>query len=494
MIHLKKIIQHHYIASRGSLVLPIEQTSIHSAVPNENGIFFCRSGRLNSLNFVEEAIENGAICVISNEMDVLEKRKVHPDTAFIVVNQLETVITEVLHHLYKNEMEQMSFIGVTGTNGKTTVTHLISSLLNSFYHKSGFVGTEGVLDHQMEDVDYHKTTPTTPEAPELANIIRYFHEKNYQTMAFEATSVALDQKRVGFFPVHIGVFTNFSKDHMDYHGSMEHYLKSKMMLAESAEALVYSLDEPAFQPLSKWQKPALTFSLRNPQANLYATQILFGEKGTSFTLHYHEKRYRIRTSFIGEHNVYNILSACAVLLLMGYKMKAIARKLSSISPLHNRFQIIYVRERRFILDFAHTPVAVEKAMQAARLLTPSRLIAMVNGIGLRGLEKAKLMSESIDTSADFVVMGAEQVGFVDPKKVITAMRKGLDPAIGSNKMDTAESRKEAIRKCIQYSAPGDTILLTGINEPQHEQGELVPHDDLEEIENILASSPYSKIV
>ncbi|SDJ36776.1 Mur ligase family protein [Salimicrobium halophilum] len=483
MINLKEAIQPHYIDSIGPLDLPIRQFSLHSAVPNDDGVFFCRSGRLNSLDFIEEAVENGAICVIATEKELLQKYSDFPHITFIVVQDLSAVMTTLLQKVYQEAYEDMEFYGVTGTNGKTTVTYLVSSLLNRLGFKTGSVGTEGVMTHELRHRDYHKTTPTTPEAPELARIIHTFKEEEYQSMVFEATSIALDQKRTAFFPVNVGIFTNFSKDHMDYHKTIDHYLQSKMKLAEAAETLIYSLDEPAFRGLAEKGKPTVTFSLRHPEADLYGENIVYDESGSRFHLYADGRVYDVYTPFVGEHNIYNVMSACAVLYSKGVDMERIVEEVFSIPPLRNRFQIVTICDRRFILDFAHTPVALEQTLDAARTLTDGKLIAMVNGIGLRGLEKAKHMTQKIGPDIDEIVLGAEQVGYTEPGDVLTAMKEALSPMISSKKVTTAPSRKAAIYECIDKSLPGDTILLTGINEPQHYKGTLIPHDDLEEIRN-----------
>ncbi|WP_347861945.1 UDP-N-acetylmuramyl-tripeptide synthetase [Salimicrobium sp. PL1-032A] len=483
MINLKQAIQPHYVDSVGPLHLPIRQFSLHSAVPNDDGVFFCRSGRLNSLDFVEEAISNGAICIVATEEEVLNKYGDFPHITFIVVNDLAEVMTKLLEEVYRETYKGMEFYGITGTNGKTTVTYLVSSLLNRLGFKTGSVGTEGVMTHELKRKDHHKTTPTTPEAPELARIIHSFKEEAYQSMVFEATSIALDQQRTAFFPVDVGIFTNFSKDHIDYHKTIDHYLQSKMKLAEAADTLIYSLDEPAFEGLAEKGKPVITFSLRHPEADFYGENIVYDESGSRFHLYVDGQKYEVYTPFVGEHNIYNVMSACAVLYSKGIDMERIVHEVFSVLPLRNRFQIVTIRDRRFILDFAHTPVALERTLHAARTLTEGRLIAMVNGIGLRGLEKAKHMTEIIRPDIDRVVLGAEQLGHADPNDVLEAMNEALPPQIPASQVSTATSRKEAIYECIDASLPGDTILLTGINEPQHYKGDLIPHDDLEEIRN-----------
>ncbi|SIS39660.1 Mur ligase family protein [Salimicrobium flavidum] len=487
MINLKELLQSYYIDSSGPLSLPIRQFSLHSAVPNENGVFFCRSGRRDGLDFVEEAIDNGAICIIATDPALLDKQKDFPDTTFLVVSELPSVITILLHTVYQNVYDDMEFYGVTGTNGKTTVTYMVSTLLNRFGFKTGSVGTEGVMTHDMQHLDYHKTTPTTPEAPELARIIRRFHEESYQSMVFEATSIALDQKRTDFFPVDTGIFTNFSRDHIDYHGSIEHYLESKMKLANAADTLIYSLDEPAFEELHNKGKPVITFSLKNPEADFYGEQITYNDNGSHFLLYAKGRKYEVYTPFIGEHNVYNILSAFALLHHKGVPVQAIAEETAKLPPLRNRFQLVTMCDRRFILDFAHTPIALEQSLDVARNLADGKLIAMVNGIGLRGLDKAQRMSEKIGPAIDEIVLGAEQVGYTEPLDVLQAMQEALPSHVSPHQVTTAESRKEAIAACIERSSPGDTILLTGINEPQHYKGTLIPHDDLEEISNYFHS-------
>ncbi|SDX88069.1 Mur ligase family protein [Salimicrobium album] len=488
MINLTELLHSYYINSYGPLTLPVRQFTLHSAVPNEQGVFFCKSGKRSGLDYVDEAVANGGICVIGTDPSLLGERERHPDVTFIIVSDLPPVITLLLRTVYNSVFDEMEFFGVTGTNGKTTVTYMISTLLNRFGFKTGSVGTEGVMTSDLQPMDYNKTTPTTPEAPELARIISHFHSESYQTMVYEATSIALDQERTTFIPVDTGVFTNFSRDHMDYHETIEHYLNSKMKLAEAARTLVFSLDSPVFRSLKDFGKPVRTFSLLDAAADFYGERITYDENGSRFVLHADGERFDVYTPFIGEHNIYNLLSAFAVLYDKGIPVRAIVEEAAKLPPLRNRFQLLTVCERRFILDFAHTPAALEKSLGAARTLADGKLIAMVNGIGLRGIDKVKKMAKTLTPDVDSVVLGAEQVGYVEPSVVIRAMQEALPPDISKDRVTTAMSRKEAIAACIGQSSPGDTILLTGINEPQHYKGTLIPHDDIEEISTHFSAS------
>ncbi|UOR10524.1 UDP-N-acetylmuramoyl-L-alanyl-D-glutamate--2,6-diaminopimelate ligase [Halobacillus amylolyticus] len=415
----------------------VSSLAFHSRRVVFSSLFFSVKGENeDGHQYIEEAIQNGASAIVGeDEVQLSRLSERYKSCSFVAVQDVRSVMAYMSKHFFNNADEKIKTIGITGTNGKTTVAAYVRSLLNLLGIRSGSIGTTGIWSSK-EKLNYVKSTPTTPEAIDLHQVFHDLKEAGDEAAAMEVSSIALDQKRVDGMVFDIGIHTNFSEEHLEYHKTIDHYKACKLKLFEQSRQAVINLDDDGMgmDLFNCFKGPKLTYSLSpSSEADLIGTGIEVMDTGSMFTIHYKGKSIQVFTPVFGAYNVANVLSAIAASLMCGYTMDAIAAVLPHLESPEGRFQVVQApNDTKVILDYAHTPVALTKLVDEVKKMQHRRLIVMIAGIGIRDFNKMPKMAATIEGKADEVIVTVDHPGYHDPQIIINQVMKGFNEPRASN--------------------------------------------------------------
>jgi UDP-N-acetylmuramoyl-L-alanyl-D-glutamate--2,6-diaminopimelate ligase len=361
---------------------------------------------------------------------------------------------------YREPASAMRFIGVTGTNGKTTTVGMLRHLFDDPSARSASIGTLGTLVGSAgEPLKGAAGSLTTPGPVELQRTLRALADAGVRTVAMEVSSHSLHQRRVEGVRFSAAVFTNLTRDHLDYHGTMEAYFTAKASLISHLGgdgAAIVNADDRAWDalPLSPRR---ITFGVATPGADVRAEQIAFDSSGSSWRLVTRGGSAAVRLPLIGDFNVANALGAAAAAYALGISTETIAKRLNSQPQVPGRLEI--VGERPTVLrDYAHTPDALERALSALRPFTPGALIAMFGAGGDRDRGKRPLMGQVADRLADRVIITSDNPRTENPEAILDEIAAALKPG----HFERIEDRRAAIERAIAIADPArDVVLLAG---------------------------------
>ncbi|MFC7321635.1 UDP-N-acetylmuramoyl-L-alanyl-D-glutamate--2,6-diaminopimelate ligase [Halobacillus campisalis] len=497
---MQKKLQHWNEVVEGTVLGPLAQyastVEYDSRETTEDSIFVCIPGEnYDGHQFIEQAIKNGAKTVAGTDAHLLSTySSTFPSITFIHVADARIALSHLSSHVFGNPSESLSTIGVTGTNGKTTVTSFIYSILNALSLRTGSIGTAGIWD-DAQKTSFRQTVPTTPEAPDIHRVLDHFNQKGMKAAVIESTSIAIEQKRLATIDFNVAVHTNLTPEHLEFHGSMENYKQAKLKLFEQAERAVVNIDDTvmAGDILEFFNGPLLTYG-KNERADLRMRDIRTTLDGTSFTLQTHEGLFEVHAPVYGEYNVSNLLAAIGACKQSGYSMPEILSVISMVKCPEGRYQIVKNdAPYQIVLDYAHTPDALSNILQAVRSIPYHKLIVMITGVGLRDPNKRPLMAKTVEGMADEIIVSVDQPGFADRQEVVNDVLKGFRNPLEHN-IHTKLYREEAIHHAFDLAASGDLVLLTGIGFGGYQVigNEKVPYSELEVIDDYFNKCPSYK--
>ncbi|MDN7246660.1 UDP-N-acetylmuramoyl-L-alanyl-D-glutamate--2,6-diaminopimelate ligase [Planococcus shenhongbingii] len=466
----------------------ISSIAYNSADVIGGSAFFCIIGENTDGHlFIAEAIDKGAVAIIGSDLPKLKNyADKYPTKTFVAVEDSRQALAQVSGHFSGRAQDQLVKVGVTGTNGKTTTATYVYNLFNLLGISCGFLGTTGIYNSAGK-LPYKKSTPTTPLSSDIHQIFSQLVSFGDRAAAMEVSSIALDQKRVEGILFDVAIHTNISEEHLEYHQTFEHYLECKLRLFKQTKNAVINLDDQgmAKEILAAVDYPALTYSQKpDSGAGLIWTDVQVRESGMQFDLQYLGQTFKVEVPLFGEYNAGNLTAAIGAALLSGSTMEQIISVLPRMPQVEGRFQLIEGPEdRKIILDYAHTPVALDLVMREVKKLPHNRLIALIAGIGIRDFSKMPKMAKAAEGKADVLVVTVDHPGFNDPNDVVNEVLKGFTVPYKQQVL-TAPTRHEAVVAALQESGPNDIVLLSSgcINGAQNIRGEFVPHSD----EDIIA--------
>lgn len=468
-----------------------EITSIvYNSLEVEHGsAFFCVSGENTDGHlYIDEAIFQGASAIIGTKKKLLEKyAEQHPELTFVVVEDTREALAYHSTYFYGDVQNQLIKVGVTGTNGKTTTASYVYNLFNLLDIPCGFLGTTGIWSSSGK-LAYKKSTPTTPISSDIHKIFAQLHSLGDQAAAMEVSSIALDQKRVEGIVFDVAIHTNISEEHLEYHKTFDHYLASKLQLFSQAKTAVINLDDGGMskQILEVADYPYLTYS-KDPDsdADLIWSNCQHGSDGLKFDLLYEGRRWPVKVPIYAEYNAANLTAAIGAALLSDVSIEQVLSVLPELSQVEGRFQLVPGPDgRKIVLDYAHTPVALDLVMREVKKLPHNRLIALIAGIGIRDFSKMPKMARAAEGKADVIVVTVDHPDFHNPDEIIDEVLKGFSLPYKQEVL-RSPTREGAVVEALKASRPGDIILLSSgcINGAQIIKGENIPHSDEEIIEN-----------
>lgn len=389
-------------------------------------------------NYIEDAIEKGATTVIVEEGNY--------SVNTIVVKDTKKYLEEYLENNYYDEIKKLKLIGMTGTNGKTTTCYLIYQALNKAGIKCAYIGTLGFYLNDNEV----KTHNTTPNLYELYNMLLECSKLNYEYVVMEVSSQGLAMGRVNTLIFDYVIFSNLTQDHLDYHKSMEEYVmqKQKLFKMTNDSYAIVNNDDP-YKDYFLLDNKNITYGKTLSDYNI--SNIKSTLDGSSFTLN--DEEYF--TKLIGEYNIYNV--SVVIILLKILNIGNIDKIISSLTSPSGRMDIIKYNNNTIIIDYAHTPDAVEKIIKAVSKLLHNNIITLVGCGGNRDKTKRSIMGDIATKYSDFVVFTSDNPRFEKPKKIIKDIVCKLD----KKNYKIIVNRKKAINKSIQMLSKNDILLLLG---------------------------------
>jgi len=362
---------------------------------------------------------------------------------------------------------KLKVIGVTGTDGKTTTVNLIYHILNKSGVKVGMISTvEAKIFDEKIDTGFHVTTPGSFQTQKL---LRKMVDAGIEVAVLEITSHGLDQNRAAFVPLHIGLITNVSKEHLDYHKSFKSYLLTKAKILNKVNFRVLNNEDPSFEKLRMMGQGQLV-SFGGPGADYIGEVVSYSDGITNYGIHYKTKQKMLKTmivrsKLIGLFNLSNILAAFAVGKILGLEDKKIVNALESFSGVEGRMDRIDLgQDFQIFIDFAHTPRSIELSLQTLRKITEKRLICVFGSAGERDRSKRALMGHVAALEADILFLTSEDPRSEDPEKIIQEIEKGVIKANGVYQQTYWKivDRAEAIRKAIKnFAEKGDCVAILG---------------------------------
>ncbi|MEO8260193.1 MAG: UDP-N-acetylmuramoyl-L-alanyl-D-glutamate--2,6-diaminopimelate ligase, partial [Acidobacteriota bacterium] len=428
--------------------------------------------------FAHQAIERGALAVVS------EQPPSSPVTVpWAVVQDARLALALLADAFHHHPSGDLQVVGITGTNGKTTTAYLIAAMFEAARIPCGILGT---VAHKIGG-DLRPATRTTPEAPEVQGLLRDMVTAGCGACAMEVSSHALSLRRVDGITFAAALFTNLTRDHLDFHADMEQYFQAKRRLFEllprDAPSLI-NLDDPRAAALIAAVGRPVTYAV-NRAADITPGPLASSLDGLTFDVRTPRGSIRVRSSLVGRPNVYNIVAAVAAATALALPLEAIARGIESLPGVPGRFEVVSRApdEVTVVVDYAHTDDALRNLLETARPIARGRLITVFGCGGDRDRTKRPLMGAVADRLSDVIVVTSDNPRTEDPQRIIDEIRRGLRAELRrdtGHRLLTIVDRAEAIARAIELARPGDLVLIAGKGHEKYQViGERVlPFDDV----------------
>ncbi len=463
-----------YNASTSLEGIQIDSIEMDSRVNSPNSLFVCISGYTqDGHDFVDQAISNGAIAIIA-------EKPVKTNVPVIMVRDTARAMSMLAVRFYHNPTRKLPLIGVTGTNGKTTVTYLLETIFNHNKQKTGVIGT---IQMKIGDETY-PVNNTTPDSLSLQRFFSKMLHKEVDQAIMEVSSHALDMGRVHGCEFDVAIFTNLSQDHLDYHKDIDDYLRAKSLLfaqlgntyaKHQPKFAVLNEDDPSSSVLKRsTAQNILTYSCKK-EADVTAKDIRLDAGGTSFTLRTPVGAIEINSKLIGMFNVYNMLAASTAAIAKNIPLAVIKDALESITGVNGRFEPVDEKQNyAVIVDYAHTPDSLENVMQTIKEFAEGKVYVVVGCGGDRDRTKRPLMAGIALHYADRAIFTSDNPRTEDPAQIL----KDMTTDLSRNKADydVISDRKEAIEHAIKLAQKNDIILIAGKGHETYQQIGLVKYD------------------
>ena len=443
----------------------ISGISLDSKKVKEGFIFVALQGeKTDGHKYIDSAVENGASALIVEKVP----DKNYKDVSLIEVQDSRASLAIVSSNYFRDPTKGLTLVGITGTNGKTTITYLLESIWNIEDKNSGVIGT---IDYRYGG-NKIQSSMTTPESLDLMEMFREMRDKGVDRVAMEVSSHAIDKERVMGCNFDAAVFTNLTQDHLDYHETMENYLAVKKRLftdflrnseKENKFSIINIDDSYAAQIVDDVPGNLVTYSINNDRASVYAESSIITEEGIEAKISTPAGYVNVKSTLFGEHNLSNILAAVATAISLGSPSESIENGLSHISSVPGRLEGIQ-NEHGFnvLVDYAHTPDALKNVLRAVRPLTSGNLILVFGCGGDRDNAKRPLMGKIGRELSDVLIVTSDNPRTEDPEIILDQIEVGVFKD-GRNEMpyQRITDRRHAIKKAIQMAKKNDTVLIAG---------------------------------
>jgi UDP-N-acetylmuramoyl-L-alanyl-D-glutamate--2,6-diaminopimelate ligase len=445
----------------------------------EPGVVFValRGLKADGAAFVPQAIAAGAAAIVSERGP--EGSVAVP---WVVVPDARLALALASAEFFGHPSRQMQVVGITGTNGKTTTAYLVRAILETAGVKSGLMGT---VTYQLGDRSFDATR-TTPEAPDVQGFMREMVASGCRACAMEVSSHALALRRVDGIRFAAAVFTNLTRDHLDFHSDMDDYFAAKRrlfdMLPEGAPAVI-NADDPRGASLVDSVRRPVTYGMTRP-ADVSPGPIAYSLDGLQFDIRAPRGAVRVRSKLVGKPNAYNILAAVATATELGIPTDAVEAGLEHLEGVPGRFQMVSGAsdDVRAVVDYAHTDDALRNLLETARPMATRRLITVFGCGGDRDRTKRPLMGMVAARLSDVVVITSDNPRSEDPNQIIEEIKRGAEAETRQSRSEVLirPDRRDAIRDAVDLAGPGDVVLVVGKGHEKYQEigGRTFAFDDV----------------
>ena len=467
---------------RGSIDINIVGVENDSRRVSRDNMFIAIEGfTVDGHDFIDQVVGNGANCVVVQRDIQIEKEGV----TLIKVEDTIEALARFSSRFYGEPSKKLDLIGITGTNGKTSITYLIKNIFEADGKKTGIIGTMGsVIDDELID-----NKNTTPESLIIQKYLRKMVDVGTGSCIMEVSSHSLDMKRVAYMDFQVAIFTNLTEDHLDYHLTMENYFNSKLKLFNMAQKYnIINIDDPYGKKVIDEMEnniPIITYGI-DRNCDIYATDIVYHTKGVDFILNSPKGSIPINLNLLGKFSVYNALAAISCGIIYDIDLSVIKKGIESVKGIKGRFEIVPIdKDYSVIIDFAHTPDGLEKVLTTIDQFAEGRKVVVFGAGGNRDKAKRPIMGETVAKHADLCIVTSDNPRFENPDKIIEDVIVGVERAKGNYVAIT--DRKEAIKYAILNARHKDTILLAGKGHETYTiiKDEVIPFDEKQIVLDIL---------
>lgn len=467
----------------------ISGISYNSLTTKKGDIFVCLVGEhTDGHEFAQSAIDKGAVALL------VEKKVEGVSVPQVQVASTRHQIADIADRFYSSPSKGINLIGVTGTNGKTTVTHLIQKIIEENNQKCALIGT---LGYKLSSTsEYRNAKHTTPQAPELQATLRMIKDiEKIDNVVMEVSSHALEQNRVGGCRFNGAIFTNLTQDHLDYHITMDNYFKAKAILFENLKEdnfAIINIDDSygeKFLSVVPNEVLKLTYGIKN-KADVMAKDVSFSPNGAEFTLIYKQNQYQVSLHMNGMFSVYNVLAALTSAIAMGIDIEIALKSLQNVHGVAGRFEVVN-KKPLVIVDYAHTPDGLENVLKTAREITPQngKLICVFGCGGDRDATKRPKMGAIAQKIADKIIITSDNPRSENPQQIITDIIAGLQ-SVSPDIVTVEPDRAEAIAMLKNIANNNDVVVVAGKGHEDYQilKDKTIHFDDREEVKKVFAQS------
>lgn len=479
------------VATFGDLQVEIGSLCYDSRQATRGSLFFALPGvQTDGHQYITEALERGASGVVMGRAAELPE-----GVAGVVASDPRAAMGLIARRFHKDPTRGLPLVGITGTNGKTTVSYLVEAILRQAGLRPAVLGT---VAYRFEDLSL-AAPHTTPESVDLYRILAQFREAGCNAVVMEVSSHALDQQRVAGLEFDVAVLTNLTPEHLDYHRDMDSYFAAKRRLFTKRSRAVVNLDDPFGIRLARELGEVIGVSALQ-QAKVAARDAVLSLSGIDATLVYEDQRLPLRSALLGQFNLQNLLCAAGVGLALGLDGRKVVAGLEQATRVPGRLEAVANQlDCRILVDYAHTGDALEKALQALQGLQPERLLTLFGCGGDRDRTKRPVMGEVAARYSDLVIVTSDNPRSEDPQAIIADIRPGLDQA-ESRELSCEQAteptargfvvipdRRTALEFAVSLLRAGDVLLVAGKG---HEDYQIlgrtrIHFDDREELARAL---------
>ena len=465
----------------GSTHVAVESITFDSRQVKPFSVFVAIPGtQVDGHDYIQTAVEAGAVAVVCERMPETRSEKV----TYVRVKQASRALAFMADNFYDHPSSKIKLVGITGTNGKTTVVTLLYQLFRQLGYKCGVLSTvRNIIGSEVLP-----STHTTPDALQLNALLHEMVEKGCQYCFMEVSSHAVVQQRVAGLDFNVGVFTNITHDHLDYHKTFKEYIRAKKRffdeLPESAFALVNSDDRNGGTMVQNTRAHKRTFGMKTMAD--YRGKIIENQLSG---LHVQVGNNDLYSQLVGDFNAYNILAVYAVAMLLGEDNLDVLTTISGLGAVDGRFQLVKPGgEVTAVVDYAHTPDALKNVLATIKNVRTGneKVITVVGCGGNRDKAKRPLMARIACEYSDQVVLTSDNPRNEEPEAILKDMQEGMDP-VNLAKTLTITDRKEAIKMACTLAQPGDILLIAGKGHEKYQEikGVKLPFDDVEVVFEML---------
>ncbi len=454
MANLKNILKEtNYISVSGSDDVEISSITCNSREVTPGSIFVCIKGfKTDGHKYLGDAISRGAVCAVITE-DIPD-----PKITTVKVEDARFAMAQMSASLYSHPSKEMKIIGITGTNGKTTTSHLIRTIIEMAGGKTGLIGTNSII------IDGRVTVAerTTPESCVFQKYLRQMADSGTQYCITEVSSHSLELHRVGCTHFAAAVFTNLTHEHLDLHGSMENYAAAKAKLFEMCDVAIMNADDEYSMEIAANTscKNVYTYSIQNENSDFYASETKLSDKGIIYTLNHKNNSFPVKSLIPGKFNVYNSLAAAAVCSVLGFSDEDIAKGLIISKGAKGRAEFLPVKAPfSVMIDYAHTPDGLYNILTTINEFVKGKVITVFGAPGDRDRSKRPEMGEIAGKYSSYCIITEDNPASERVEDIIEEIKPGVIRSGCDYKI--IPDRKEAILYALDMASEGDIVLLAG---------------------------------